>query len=357
MIEHYTGWLEGFETAGIDTFILLKIPQDPSHVVIVGISDDDYKEYFAETSPLNPGKLQEIIDAIALAGPKVIGVDLDTSSEGMQEIRASAYWPPIVWAQDAVMRDQRLEALPAHGGKLHRRSDDMGISVLEQDADGIIRRYFRKFPVHGERTKSFPWAVVLAYCKDELKGSCGVVAENASHPPKVLLLNFSGERYDFSPLSAKYVLTVSKEKAWRTNGPFRNKIVLLGGFYRAARDVHVTPVGQMAGVQLMAQAIESELSGGGIRLTNELVGISLDIMAGILLVLLHYHFPRKAFVLNLAAVPIFSLFASYIAFSTMSRWFNFVPIALGVLIHELHERNKEYRQLKAEVASLRSRYG
>ncbi|HXO37252.1 MAG TPA: CHASE2 domain-containing protein, partial [Candidatus Acidoferrum sp.] len=158
--------------------------------------------------------------------------------------------------------------------------------------------------------------------------------------------NFSGERFDFSPLSAHYVLAVAHEVGWANNGPFHNKIVLLGGFFRAGRDIHITPVGKMAGVQLMAQAVETELRGGGIRPLNEAVAIILDILAGTILVWFSYRFQlATALLLSLLAIPLFSLTSSYLAFSSLARWFNFVPVIVGVLIHELYHHAREYHHL------------
>src|SRR5207247_6823178 len=102
-------------------------------------------------------------------------------------------------------------------------------------------------------------------------------------------LNFSGDRYNFAQrFSASAILTGSKQSYWKENSPLKDKIVLLGGFYHAARDEYVTPLGPMAGVLLIAQAIESDLTGGGIRLVTHAVGFFLEILAGIVLVWLNW---------------------------------------------------------------------
>ena len=58
-------------------------------------------------------------------------------------------------------------------------------------------------------------------------------------------------------------------------------MVLLGGLFHAARDEYTTPLGRMAGVQLMAHAVESELQGGGFRWPREPVMLLLNIAGGI----------------------------------------------------------------------------
>ena len=118
--------------------------------------------------------------------------------------------------------------------------------------------------------------------------------------------------------------------------------------------MRVTPVGLMAGVQLMAQAIETELTGGGIRPINEIQAILLDLLSGALLVYFSYRYPTqlgKSLLLSLIALVILPPLFSYLAFSTLGRWFNFAPMLVGVLMHELYEHGKEYGELRAAHAA------
>ena len=61
----------------MDTWLRLKAPQEARDVVIVGITDDDYKDLFGSKSPLWSYPLGALIRAIASGGPAVIGIDLD----------------------------------------------------------------------------------------------------------------------------------------------------------------------------------------------------------------------------------------------------------------------------------------
>jgi len=341
VVVQHIGWLDRFETTSFDIFNILHSSRDPTHVVIVGITDDDYKTQFGSTSPLNPKKLQDIIGVIAAANPRVIGIDVFTSSSHFESFRAPPSWPPIVWAEDAIQVDETLDVIPPLGGqanKLLREHDDVGVAALPMDADGVVRRYHRELPTNTGAEKSFPWAIVTASCRTEFAG-CNAIAAKTEPSKRGLLLNFAGERFNFSPLSATHVLLVGGEQAWRENGPLKDKIVLVGGFFRDGRDVHQTPVGRMAGVQLEAQVIESELSGGGIRPIDEFIAFIVDVVAGVLLVIVHHLFRvRTALILNLLGIPLLSILCSFFAFSSFSRWFSFVPVIVGVLIHELYER-------------------
>jgi CHASE2 domain-containing sensor protein len=348
----YLGWLDHFENAGLDTFNILQAPRDPTHLVLVGITDDDYRDFFNETSPLDPRVLYQVIEAIVLSKPRVIGIDIDTSARAFDQFHVPDGWPPLVWGQDLVSRNDELVPGPVLGRQAARPCDRQGVAALPQDEDGVVRRYLRHFATRRDghsQVSSFPWAVVQAGCESGLSDFCKGADSADGHSRRGLRLNFSGERYNFSPLSIRMVLQAAKNEGWRANGPFRDKVVLLGGCYRAARDSYVTPVGAMLGLQLMAQAVQSEL-GGGIRLTNHLFAFVLDILVGFALVFIHHRFSLPiAISLSLFAIPVLSLLGSFLAFSTFAWWFNFVPVTIGVLIHQLYDHAREYHRLRQRL--------
>ncbi len=344
-----SGMLDHFETAGLDAFNLLKQPVDPTDVVIVAITDDDYQAPpFNSISPLNVGGVQEALNAIALAKPRVIGVDLDTSDSRFKELHAPPGDIQLVWGRDArfIKESKKFVLEPVLGGS---DTESFGVALLPLDGDGIVRRYRREFPGPGGVAPSFPWAVIEKACGEHPEKYCGKV-DKSEQEHETLLLNFAGQRFAFEPLSVHNVLIAAKGPEWARSSPLLGKIVILGGNYHAARDSRVTPVGAMEGVQLMAQAIETELTGGGIRNINEAQAVILDLLSGALLVYFSYRFPNqlgKALLLSLIALVILPPLFSYLAFSTLGRWFNFVPMLVGVLLHELYEHGKEYGELRA----------
>ena len=350
------GMLDRFETAGLDTFNILKSPADPQHVVIVGIDDTDYETIFQSTSPLASAEVEKILKAIAAAQPRVIGVDLDTGSRGFKDLRTPPNTPPIVWGRDAVWDDQKKQfnPLPVLGGSNPARQMDLAsIAQFPIDPDGIIRRYRRTLPVStGSSESSFPWAATEKACPAQgaMEG-CATVDRQEQESRRGLVLNFAGQRFNFTPLSARFVLQGSAQPRWSADSPLRGRIVLLGGTYRAARDLYVTPVGPMQGVQLMAQTIETELSGGGIRPLNEAAAVLLDLLSGAILVLISHHYHAhlgRALLISLVALMLLPLISSFFAFATLARWFNFVPIVVGVLLHQFYEHAREYQHLRRQ---------
>jgi hypothetical protein len=141
------------------------------------------------------------------------------------------------------------------------------------------------------------------------------------------------------------------------HGPFTGKIALIGGNYAAGRDEHRTPLGTWQGVQIIAQTIESDIHGGGIRTLQERTAIAIDILAGYVLVALNYwvflHSRRAVALRNIvladaAAGILVPLAASAISFLTVAFWFNFIPMVVSVFCHEMYDHAREYQRLAAE---------
>jgi CHASE2 domain-containing sensor protein len=360
------GWLRGFETTALDTWLRLLKPIRPQFVSVVTINEDDYLKIFGGKSPLNPQTVMTVIGAIAAGEPAVIGVDIDTSDAQWQSIVQDSpsilqAKTPVVWEQEAIGQEEPLRPVTVLGGAEITPKPLSGISGLFQDWDGVVRRSRRYFSTAGENegqtemADSFPWAIVKAFCRkfpkasglpSKMKETIQREMPSGRKVERERFLNFSGSRYDFPTYSASFVLTAHEAEWWKDKSPFRGKVVLLGGSYRAGRDVYVTPLGTTTGVQLMAQVVESELQGRGISQFNKLLMVIFDFIAWIALVALYY-FCRLPIALwiSLVGIPILSLTGSLFAFSSLAYWADFAPVVLGVLIHQLYDHAQEYRRL------------
>jgi CHASE2 domain-containing sensor protein len=389
-LEHL-GVLRGFESYALDAMLRSRTTQPVSNLVIVTIDDQDYRDIFGGTSPVNPDRLEEVLRAIADGQPRVIGVDLDTSAPQF----ARSTWPSVMWARDArplcpdadetadaeaACEPDDLVRLGACGGQLTERLTDKhhietdpttGVVVFPQDEDGVVRRYRRTFEsteaeppsaLKGE-IDTLPWAVVQQYAdatraaSDQPCVECDRIDrlrhEDGGHE---LVLNFAGDRYRFNRLPVRFLLQAAAKDYWKTDSPLRDSIVLVGGTYRAARDSYATPVGIRFGVELIAQAIESDLQGGGIRRINWAIATALDFVAGWILLYLSWRFTgRKSIWINIAGIIVLSLGASLLAFNAFAYWFNFTAVLSGIWVHMLWEHSLERRELKHELAEFRRR--
>jgi CHASE2 domain-containing sensor protein len=365
VLEH-VGWLRGFETSALDTWLRLLKPIRPQFVCVVTITEEDYRTIFDGKSPLNPETVVTLIRAIADGKPAVIGVDIDTSDAEWRSLIGdvlplSRGQIPIVWEQEASGQEEPLRTDKVLGGTEVTPKPLSGISGLFQDWDGVVRRSRRYFLTVGknegqkEIVDSFPWAIVKAFCErfpqasrlpSELRQAIQAEIRGDKKLERERLLNFSGNRYDFPIYSASFVRAARQAEWWKGKSPFRGKVVLLGGSYRAGRDVYVTTKGTTTGVELMAQVVESELQGRGITQFNKFLMVIFDFAAWIVLVAVYY-FCRLSIALwiSIVAIPLASLAGSLFAFSSLAYWMDFAPIILGVVIHQLYDHAQEYRRL------------
>jgi hypothetical protein len=118
-----------------------------------------------------------------------------------------------------------------------------------------------------------------------------------------------------------------------------------------ARDEYLTPLGKMAGVEVLANAIETEIH-GGVRALKPWALILLDLVMGSLIVLIYFLLPGKPraavlwSILVTLAVP---LMIGFISFYGLTVFLNFVPIMLGMVVHQMYEGTKEAVKLQGEV--------
>src|ERR1019366_7567111 len=118
-------------------------------VVIVDINDHDYKDLFQGQSPLNPAILIELVDAIAKAKPKAIGVDIVTDPAVWTTIQAPSNIP-IVWAY----RPDNPE------GKSLPPTDTAWGSPKWPTNGPVVRQYLRLVPCQDNQYPSLAWEIM-----------------------------------------------------------------------------------------------------------------------------------------------------------------------------------------------------
>jgi CHASE2 domain-containing sensor protein len=400
-----SGVLKGFEMAGLDTLLRLHGRQMSTRVVLVEITDEDYKDpkLFAGKSPLSNEQLLKLVSSIQNYHPAAIGMDFDTSSEDWCAVDASslahvlppptsgpAILPPVVWAEIPSNVEEQLKLSPVLGGMLQNH-DFVGVPRFPVDSDGLVRRYESEFRVTGslegcpkqssvlhahapeipavldtnsdnagndrDSMVSFARAVLRHACLDSAI-NCSSLRADLRHP---VIFNFYGDRYRFPIIqSHEFVgpsadaLADDKSIHRHRQDLLKDKIVLIGGNFTAARDVYMTPLGEMAGVELIALAIDSDFD-GGIRETQKWLEKCADILVGSLIVLVYFYYrrrPRFAMMLSLVGVPMVAIAFSLLLFRTAAYWFNFMPIIIGMVLHQMLELSESCGELQEEVQEL-----
>src|SRR5919107_1131579 len=371
-------------------------PREDTHAVIVRITDRDYRDYFNATSPLDSAALLRVIGAIAKTQPRVIAVDVDTEAASYASLEIPPDWPPVVWAR--VARREPSGKLRPAGVLGGRPAPCSGIVTLKAEGDRVARRYQRMFfedemadprlceqagegegdgaYAGGEELcrrercpfPSFAWAVVNAYDPARFGGkrrqsdlSAALAIEFAGNPDAVAEEGREPEPgHDLTVRDVFDGTDGSQPAALRDRfkGILKDKIVLLGGGYASARDMHATPLGLMTGVRINAQAVETELGGGGLPPPNRAVIVLLLLAENVFIVLyfqsarykklfepfgLVRYRKRVLFLLSPLLVVALSLVCSFLAFHSARNWIFFMPTLLILVALEAYDRMKEYR--------------
>ena len=345
----WTGWLDRFNTAALDSILLVGKSARVDSIVIVEITEEDYRNpaLFDGKSPLDRRKLHAVIDAIRQGGPHLIVVDVDTSEawdndawvRGPDDRPIDKCSPPIVWAQEPLIqsRTEPVKPVPFEDARHTEPPCGSGLAIVPTDPDEVVRRYLRRVPATTtrgvENLNSLPWAAFNMQSRFKVD----------SRPyDDTLILNFAGDRYSFGKYPASAILEgAGTGDVWRTSGPLTDRIVLLGGTFNASRDVHRTARGEISGVELTAQILAAELLGGGIRTVDRVVELSVEFSVGLLLIVVGYlGLTRTVAFANIALIPAFALFGSYVVFSTFSHWFSFIPHWMSVAVQQWLERRQ-----------------
>lgn len=370
---HKSGWLAVFENATLDLVSQtrhLSLRNMAEHIIVVEITNDDYRELFQSRSPLNSEKLAEIISAIAAGEPASIVVDIDTSSPDHKPLGESYNTARTIWASSwtelgadetaslvGVVTPEALPLLPLCrrtvlipekilGGQEDKARK--GLAFLPVDIDGSIRRYCRRLQVVDQSTgklsmmDSLPWAVVKHY-KPELE-----VRE--SNEENEVAVEFLKNVSTLPSISADELLKSFDKPGWKDMA--RGKIVILGGTFEEARDVYKTRAGRLPGVRLLAQVIATELESGGIRIVGDAWLFFAQLAIGLLYLAGNYFIASSWWSLaGLVLIPLAAVSFSALALSNLALWANFVPTLFVVQIYALYEHIQDIRRKNADLES------
>jgi CHASE2 domain-containing sensor protein len=382
------GWFQHLEDTFLDTFIRWQSKVIPTGLFVVEITDDDYQNLFDGKSPLKPEPVLELIRVIRHGCPSVIGVDLDTQDKSWADKKlwnksdAELRAREIIWAEvpqqapgGGTKPEPTFDFTPVLGGELEKSQQlRMGVVLFPLDVDGRVRRHRSNFDLRQAPSQCKPacpslyYRVVNEMCSTP--SACGLQIPDGwvgrirramrdhfakMFPPKYEYFNFSGGRYSFQIVQAsEFLRKADKEKPvaadpiwfreWqeRLEERLRGKVVLIGGTYKEGRDEYMTPLGEMAGVELIANAIESEANGPvfpGDWPPMRVIAVFLDLIMGGVVVYIYHKWERTwvapAFSLGLALlVP---LVLAAISFYWLAISLSVAPVMVGMVIHQMFE--------------------
>jgi hypothetical protein len=134
------------------------------------------------------------------------------------------------------------------------------------------------------------------------------------------------------------------------------RIVLIGGTYYAGRDLEVTPVGNMPGVYIWAEAIASWMRGDAPQIPRAPINFTLQFLIGVIAAWLLVRFGLRFGVLYivLLEVPLAVIF-SLLTLGNRIGFTGFLPPAFGVVISYVLEIELERRKLLHRLRTMGSR--
>lgn len=336
-------------------------------IIVVWITDEDYNNpaLFAGVSPLKPEVLIRVIKAIVQCDPRAVGIDFDTSAWTPGQFDARAISPndvPIVWARAAVEAG-------APGGEAHASQDlphlqlnnalggaeDIcyGAPAYLPDEDDVVRQYRQYIP--GGSGEFFPsLALNLAEVYRHGAGACRKTTRQlpSSDAAESKLINYRGAASAFSHLSVGALLKLVESEDWRANNPLKQKLVLLGGDYRAARDFYMTPVGNLPGVDILANTAQAQLPGNALTLGPGWLDTVGYLESLVLLVAFYYLPHRWGLLVTLLTGPLYALALNWLAFQWGGAFLTFVPSFVGLVVHRIVEEGKQHHKLLQENEKL-----
>jgi len=360
------GCIKPLENTQLDIMLGLN-PLNMNNVKIVGITNYDYRAEFGSQSPLAPNKVSELIDLIGQGKPELIVVDLDTSDPRFKQMTMPKVSCPIIWGRTARDEDSFTNSKHfglANGVKTANKTVPIftldpvlgqsnpppdiksGVAQIPVDADGVVRNYYRRFSVRGSDgdtvVGSLPW-IAATEVNPELI--------NKHTRADTVPLLYVSDPDQLSRISCADLRRVASKPAWKEVA--QAKVVVLGGYYGAARDDFATPVGRMWGADLVAQAIDGELQKRMKQDAPLWLIILCQVGTGMFLAFLNCRFPSGIVACGgFLLIPVLSLGVGAMLLQTCSLWADFMPVLLVIQGQAFWNHLKTYQKMEIELKKL-----
>jgi len=310
----------------------LKELKEDDRIVLIDITDDDYRTLFHRRRPLDPKVIFELIRAAHRGGAALIGVDISTEDWGDEWTAAADTLPAdarVVWARSFHYKNGKSEQLVLEdflGGHPRAKSECYGIPAFGSAA-GVVRWFYPSKDIAGERHPAF----VQQMLHRLEKRSCLTEPREAPHP---LIIDFAVRLHRHE--SASGLLRKRAEADWAALQEYAGKIVILGGSYHAGEDLHMTPIGRLSGLQLNGYALWSALAGRARHELAEGWAIAIDLVVALALMLYTTFASHPPFAIIVIAAVLFIVLS--LLLWQYNLFLSFVPLAVGVVLHWWIER-------------------
>ena len=393
----YMGYLEGFEAKALDFLLWMRGRVKSPEIVLVQIDDQAFRN-LGERQPLPRSYLAALIDVLDKSGAKVIGIDVEfkvKTSPREDELLLKAIQNTLENSVSKVVpvylirpeKEQEGEILysraPFFSPKLSALA---GFANAAIDPDGLVRHL--PLVVRGSEGKILPSLALAVLARhagydvagleealnrgegitlllpewDKFEGKLLSQSTRISfQPDDRWKINFAGTQGSFTSIPSDPVFQLSKVKgSLAADNPFRGKIVLIGATFGDSRDFFSTPRGLMSGMEIHANIIHTILSRSQILTAHRWVALSLSLIFAVLMSLFLTLFrPFTATIFALVAIPLLLIPLSYLAFTRLGLWVDFVtPLVairwggtIGDFLESRHIRRSLGQYVDHEVAN------
>jgi CHASE2 domain-containing sensor protein len=363
----FLGLLESWENGVFDFLVWWEKEKRSAEVFLIEIDDSDYRDLFHSTSPLSRRVLSELLVKLARARPRVIGLDVDLSTPTAEDSlmtaaleRLNEWRTPVVLsnpelpfkvpdgvfrgtvnyplARDGVLRKMRL----VQDGDGPKRTPSFALSMIAA-GDGLSWETFQSLLNRGEKSPA------------EETGSAGntlTLLEGSRHSSH-LNIRYIGDKRSFNVLACSNFWKLP-DPVLQSSTLLSGKAVLIGGTFQESRDFYPTPKGLLSGTEIIANSIETLLRAKPLTKVSHLFEFIFEAAVVVILSLAFVRFaPFKASLICLLSVVPLAVLGSFVCFSSLSRWLNFVPAAASVFLHGLFSLIEGYSKLRRDVEDLK----
>lgn len=387
------GLLEGVELRWLDLMAYVDRPTLREPVTVVGITEEDYRSpaLFKGTSPLDPAVLSDLLERLASHRPRAIMVDIQLHPAHWEQperltgrmrlyrtlhrIASRDHIPLIIARQpDAEPPARELPDSVAAGWRdvLAVRDIHWADPILWAH-DGVVRSASRWTLMDGHVSErpSMLGAIIDVLDLKPRHEAAWYVEEDRPHEPWQIRFTgrFNEDALAVSSLRLSVSTLLAAPVVEGQRSLLTDRIALVGGLYSEGRDIHLTPIGEMAGVYIWAEAIASWMRHDALREPPEWITLLLECIVGVLSGLLLLRFgPGFGLLWSLVAILPLTILFSLLTFGDRVLFLNFLPSFFAVYVHyqvELHlvirelrhdlgHRVREVRRLRRKLERLRA---
>jgi adenylate cyclase len=377
------GAFAGWDARAVDTFLFLRERRPDAAVAVVAVDEDAFAA-LGERQPLPRRYLADLADFLLKSGARVVALDFvmttataadaDAALVAVSRRAEAGGGGRLVFA--AVARERpgpdgaRYEMGGGFSPALLAR---FGFSNTPVGGDGIIRRMAPVLPaVDGGFLPSFALAVVAGgdagagASLDEALRAGGATTlsiparggEGRGIRPEPISLSalagaawrvdFVGPAGTFTTFPSGPLVEMARSGiSAGADNPFRDKIVLIGATFAESRDLHPTPVGLMAGVEIQANMVHTLLARRVLQpppWTSNLV-----LLVGACLVVSVLSLWLRPLWLTLAAVALVAALAaaSYEAYVRRGYWLDCIAPLVAMVAYVQASRLVARRRIRA----------